>query len=169
VITAAKRAPLVLLGSLLNLDAVIAYVRERTGVGGSAIQLACAGTDGAPAIEDVYVAGAISAELPGPRTDAALIAEAVRAGYAAPLPALAAGANARVLRDCRLSDDIGYCALTSELDCVPVVVAAAADVAIVADSTAAEPLLLESVRDELRASVIGPATAVRPATAQRRA
>jgi hypothetical protein len=43
-----------------------------------------------------------------------------------------------------------------------VVVAAAADVAIVADSTAVETLL-ENVRDELCASVIGPATARRPA------
>ena len=40
------------------------------------VQIACAGVQGAIALEDVYVAGRLSAGLPGRRSDAALAAEA---------------------------------------------------------------------------------------------
>ena len=67
VIAAAQNAPVVLLACLLNLDAVVAVLQ------GADVQIVCAGTDGAVALEDVYVAGRISARLPGRRTDAARV------------------------------------------------------------------------------------------------
>lgn len=116
IVAAAARARHVLLASLLNLDAVLHTLRASVDV---ELQIVCAGTDGAAALEDTYLAGRICAELPGPRTDAALIAEAVARRYATPWPALAASADARVLRASGLAADIDDCALESQLELVP--------------------------------------------------
>jgi phosphosulfolactate phosphohydrolase-like enzyme len=121
----------VLLACLLNLDAVIEALRTAGGNGVSDVQIVCSGTDGAAALEDVYVAGRVSAALNGPRSDAALVAEAVARGYPTPLEALAASADARVLRAAGLEHDIVHCALESRLDVVPRVLAAADGVAAV--------------------------------------
>jgi 2-phosphosulfolactate phosphatase len=75
----------------------------------------------------------LSAALRGPRTDAALVAEGVSRAFESPLEALGAGADARVLRQASLTSDIAYCALESQLDVVPAVIAAGAGVAVVTD------------------------------------
>jgi 2-phosphosulfolactate phosphatase len=118
VVKAASRAPLVLLACLLNLDAVEQALFE---MGDADIQIVCSGTDGAVALEDVYVAGRLSALLPGRRTDAALVAEGVARAFETPVYALAASADAAVLRGAGLADDIEYCARESKLDVVGVV------------------------------------------------
>jgi phosphosulfolactate phosphohydrolase-like enzyme len=92
------------------------------------------GTDGGVALEDVYVAGRITAALPGPRTDAALVAEAVARAFDTPLAALDASADASVLRHAGLVGDIAYCAREAELDVVPVVAAASPGVAAAVDT-----------------------------------
>ncbi len=122
IVAAAALADEVLLGCLLNLAAVLVGLRERVDPEAAEIQLVCSGTDGAPALEDAYVAGLISSSLPGPRSDSALICEAVARTYASPVEALAASADAVVLRAAGLDADIGHCAAISRLDVLPTVV-----------------------------------------------
>jgi 2-phosphosulfolactate phosphatase len=123
IVAATRHAPEVIAACLLNLDAVIELLVAR-GPGGRRVQIVCSGTWGEPALEDTYVAGRLSAALAGPRSDAALIAEAVAAAYATPLQALSASRGAAMLRDAGLGSDVEYCALESELGCVPTVLAA---------------------------------------------
>ncbi|MDQ6775666.1 MAG: 2-phosphosulfolactate phosphatase [Actinomycetota bacterium] len=113
IVEASHRAPLVLLACLMNLDAV------RAELSGAEIQIVCSGTYGQVALEDVYVAGRLSAGLPGERTDAALAAQAVARAYPNAFDVLAASANAQALVDAGLGDDIEYCARESVLDVVP--------------------------------------------------
>jgi 2-phosphosulfolactate phosphatase len=115
IVGASLLARTALLACLLNLDAVVEVLQAA----GGEIQIVCSGTDGAPALEDVYVAGRISSALVGPRTDAALIAEAAVRGHRGPLEALAASADAQVLRAIGLEGDIAYCAQESRLRVVP--------------------------------------------------
>jgi 2-phosphosulfolactate phosphatase len=103
----------VLAASLLNLEAVAARI------GGGDVLLVCAGTDGRVSIEDVYVAGRLSALLDGPRSDGAQIAEAVVANYPTALAALEASAGAVGLRLEGLESDIAFCAQESIVDAVP--------------------------------------------------
>lgn len=113
IVEASRRAPVVLLACLLNLDAV------RSEIGGADVQIVCSGTYGAIALEDVYVAGRLSAGLAGERTDATLAAEAVARAYTDAYDVLAASANAQVLLAAGLGDDIKFCARASVLDIVP--------------------------------------------------
>jgi 2-phosphosulfolactate phosphatase len=109
---AAQTAPVVLLGCLLNLDAMVATLQ------GADVQIVCAGTDGAVALEDVYAAGRISAGLQGQRTDAARVAEGVARSYPTPHAALAQSAGAEALRAADLAGDIDDCAAESTLDVI---------------------------------------------------
>jgi 2-phosphosulfolactate phosphatase len=129
IVAAASCARRVLIASLLNLDAVVEALRAFSQL---EVQIVCAGTDGAPALEDSYLAGRICASLPGERTDAALIAEAVARGYATPLDALAASTDAGRLTAAGLGADIAHCAQESRLASVPRVVSAAGAIATVA-------------------------------------
>jgi 2-phosphosulfolactate phosphatase len=133
IVAAAQHAPTVLLASLLNLGAVRAALRVPGRGRTLDVQIVCSGTDGAVALEDVYVAGRLSAALPGDRTDAARVARAVARAFETPLEALAASADAAALTDANLTGDIDYCARESQLDVVPVVVAAGTGMAAVAD------------------------------------
>ena len=81
--------------------------------------LVCAGTDGRVSIEDVYLAGRLSAALDGPRSDAARIAEAVAASYSTARDALEASAGAIGLRREGLESDIAFCSQESIVDAVP--------------------------------------------------
>jgi 2-phosphosulfolactate phosphatase len=137
IVAAALSASRVLLACLLNLDAVLETLAEPPGVGGLDLLIVCSGTDGAPALEDTYLAGLLSAALPGPRTDAALIAEAVSQSYPTPFDALASSADAAVLRAAGLADDITFCALRSSLQVVPRVLAAEGGIASVIPGTPA--------------------------------
>jgi 2-phosphosulfolactate phosphatase len=115
----------VLVASMLNLDAVAA------AIGTDDVLLVCAGTDGRVSIEDVYLAGRLSAALEGPRSDAAQIAEAVAAAYPTPLAALEASAGAVGLRREGLEGDIAFCAQESIADTVPCLSEMVAGVAVV--------------------------------------
>jgi 2-phosphosulfolactate phosphatase len=114
ILAAAQCADMVLVGCLLNLDAVLAALDPAED-----IQVVCSGTDGVAALEDCYLAGRICERLDGPRTDAARIAEAVARGYACAIDALSASEDARALEAAGMADDIAFCARESVLDVVP--------------------------------------------------
>ncbi len=108
IVASAAVADDVFVASLLNLAAVCEQLAGREDV-----LLVCAGTDGRVSIEDVYLAGRISAALEGPRTDAARVAEAVAAAYPTALAALEASGGAVGLRREGLESDIVFCAQES--------------------------------------------------------
>jgi 2-phosphosulfolactate phosphatase len=111
VLSAAEAADVVLLGSLLNLDAVAAAAHA----GGRDVTIVCAGFEGAFALDDAYCAGRIVQLLPGARTDAALAAELVARSF----PSALDGLNARTYGPPGLEDDIAWCARANALDVVP--------------------------------------------------
>jgi 2-phosphosulfolactate phosphatase len=133
IVAATQHAARVVLACLLNLEAMIQTLRMR---GEADVQIVCSGTDGAVALEDVYVAGRLCSALAGERTDAALVAEATARAFATPLDALAASADAAKVRAAGLGGDIADCALHSVLDVVPTVTAAGGGVATVYDAVA---------------------------------
>ena len=139
IVAAAASAPRVLLGSLLNLGAVVAALLERADPATRDVLIVCAGTDGGVALEDTYVAGRLSAALPGARSDAARVAEAVARAFRTPLEALAASADAHLLEATGLSGDISYCSLESRLDVVPTATVASAGVAVVVPAGRSAP------------------------------
>jgi len=114
IVGAASVAGEVLAASMLNLAAVVQRLR-----GADDILLVAAGTDGAVTLEDVYLAGRISAALQGERSDAARVAEAVAAAYRRPFDALEASRGAIGLRREGLQSDIAFCAQESIVDTVP--------------------------------------------------
>jgi 2-phosphosulfolactate phosphatase len=114
IVASAAVADEVIAAALLNLDAVLARLR-----GVDDVLLVCAGTDGRVSIEDVYLAGRLSAGLKRPRTDAARIAEVVAASYPTARNALEASAGAVGLRREGLESDITFCAQESIVDSVP--------------------------------------------------
>lgn len=113
ILAAADCADDVLIASLLNLGAVVAQLAGREDV-----LLVCAGTDGRVSMEDVYLAGRISVELDGDRTDAARIAESLAAAYPDAIDALAASGGAVGLRREGLESDIDFCAQESIVEVV---------------------------------------------------
>ena len=127
IVAAAAHAPRVLLGCLLNLEALVGVLRDTD----EDVQLVCSGTNGLVALEDVYVAGRMSAALSGERTDAARVAEAVARDYETAMEALGASADAAALRAAGLEADIADCAQESELALVPRVTGAREGVASV--------------------------------------
>lgn len=141
IVAAADRSDEVVLGALVNLDAVLGQIPSDN------VTVVCAGTDGGMAIEDVYLAGLIVERLGGEPTDAALIAARVAAGYADHGEALNAGANSRVLRETDQEADIEYCARESILDVVPRVTGSLPGVAIVSATEEAKRSAPRSVID----------------------
>jgi 2-phosphosulfolactate phosphatase len=113
IIGSAEVAGEVFAASLLNLEAVAAQIA------GGDVLLVCAGTDGHVSIEDVYLAGRLSALLEGERSDGAQIAEAVAGAYPTALEALEASRGAVGLRREGLEADIAFCAQESIVDAVP--------------------------------------------------
>jgi 2-phosphosulfolactate phosphatase len=111
ILEAASRCAHVLLGSLVNLDAVAAAAAER----GGDVAILCAGFKGAFALDDAYCAGRIVQLLDGARTDAAIAAELVAGAFPTPLDAL----NARTYGPPGLEEDIAFCARENVLDVVP--------------------------------------------------
>ena len=111
ILTAAARCDTVLLGSLLNLSALV--TRTRT-VGGD-VAIVCSGFKGAFALDDAYCAGRIVASLGGEVSDAARAAELVARAFPDPL----AGLNARTYGPPGLEADIEFCAQVDRLDVVP--------------------------------------------------
>jgi len=111
ILTAAANAEIVLLGSLLNLDAVVAAA----GKPRKDITVICAGYEGAFAIDDAYCAGRIVGLLDGKRTDAAVASEAIARAY----PTAWEGVNARTYGPPGLEDDLRWCTQENTLDVVP--------------------------------------------------
>ena len=111
ILTAAESCDEVLIGSLLNLDALVAALRER----GENVTIVCAGYKGAFAFDDAYCAGRIVGRLGGENTDAAVAAELLTRGFADD----EAGLNARTYGPPGLEADIAFCAHAGVLDVVP--------------------------------------------------
>jgi 2-phosphosulfolactate phosphatase len=111
VVAAATSCAEVVLGSLLNLDAVAAHARGR----GEDVVVLCAGYKDAFAIDDAYCAGRIVALLEGDRTDSAVAAEVIADRY----PNAIDGINARTYGPPGLEEDIAWCSQVSLLDVVP--------------------------------------------------
>jgi len=111
ILSAAERCGEVLLGSLLNLEAVVRAARES----GEDVAILCAGFQGAFALDDAYCAGRIVDLLGGERTDAAIAAELVARSF----PDAHAGLAARTYGPPGLEEDIAFCARENVLDAVP--------------------------------------------------
>ena len=111
ILTAAERCAEVVLGSLLNLDAVARAARAAGDVA-----VLCAGFKGAFAFDDAYCAGRIVAALGGAeRSDAAIAAALLAQAF----PRALDGLNARTYGPPGLETDIEWCARESVLDVVP--------------------------------------------------
>lgn len=111
IVAAAEACERVVLGALLNLDAVSAHARES----GVDYTVDCAGYKGAFAIDDAYCAGRIVRLAGGEHTDAAVAAEIVAERF----PNAIDGINARTYGPPGLEEDIAFCAQESVLDVVP--------------------------------------------------
>jgi 2-phosphosulfolactate phosphatase len=111
ILETAARSKEVLLGSLLNLEAVAAAVRER----GEDATVVCAGFQGQFALDDAYCAGRIVQLLGGEPSDSAKAAEAIARAWPDPHEALLA----RTYGPPGLEEDIAFCAQVSVLDVVP--------------------------------------------------
>jgi 2-phosphosulfolactate phosphatase len=111
VLAAAATAEIVLLGSLLNLDAVAASALAH----GDDTTVVCAGYQGAFAIDDAYCAGRIVELLDGERTDAAVASAALASAY----PTAWEGVNARTYGPPGLEDDLRWCTRENTVSVVP--------------------------------------------------
>jgi 2-phosphosulfolactate phosphatase len=111
IVTAAERCDEVLVGSLLNLDAVVRAANER----GEDVAVICAGYKGAFAFDDAYCAGRLVQALAGHRTDAAIAAGLIADAY----PNALEGINTRTYGPPGLEEDIAFCARESILEVVP--------------------------------------------------
>jgi 2-phosphosulfolactate phosphatase len=111
ILAAAERCEHVLLGSLLNLDAVAAAARGANGD----VAILCAGFRDEFALDDAYCAGRIVDLVGGEPTDAAIAARLIAHAFADALTAL----TARTYGPPGLEEDIRWCARESILDAVP--------------------------------------------------
>jgi len=115
-LSAAARCDLVLVGSLLNLEAV---VREAASARSEDVAVLCAGVQGELAVDDAFVAGRMAAALGGEPADSAVAAMRLAASFATNEDGLGASQSARNLHASGLDDDIAWCARESALDVVP--------------------------------------------------
>lgn len=117
IVTAAERCERVLIGALLNLDAVTEAARAY----GDDVAIFCAGVKGSFALDDSYVAGRIAGLLGADRSDAAEAAVRLSASYATAEEAFRGSRSGRNLinHGPELEADIPYCAHESVLDVVP--------------------------------------------------
>lgn len=148
IVASAAVADEVIAASLLNLDAVLAHLAAVDDV-----LLVCAGTDGRVSIEDVYLAGRLSAALDGLRSDAAQIAEAVAASYPSAVAALQASAGAVGLRREGLESDIAFCAQESIVDAVPRLSSMLGTVAVLTRAQSGAPALTAGVASDNQESM----------------
>jgi 2-phosphosulfolactate phosphatase len=111
ILETAARADEVLLGSLLNLDAVAAAARVR----GQDVLIVCAGFQGQFALDDAYCAGRIVQLLDAEPSDAAKAADAIARAW----PDAHEGLLARTYGPPGLEEDIAFCAQVGMLDVVP--------------------------------------------------
>jgi 2-phosphosulfolactate phosphatase len=111
ILRAAEQCEVVLLGSLLNLNAVAAEASDR----GEDVAVFCAGFKGAFALDDAYCAGRIVAALGAERSDAAIAAELIAVSF----PDAHSALLARTYGPTGLEEDILFCSRESVLPVVP--------------------------------------------------
>jgi 2-phosphosulfolactate phosphatase len=124
ILETAKHCDDVVLGSLLNLDAVA------EAVGGRDTVVACAGFQGAFALDDAYCAGRIVQLVKGSRSDAAIGSELIARAFPTALEAF----NARTYGPPGLEEDIAFCARENMLDVVPRLIGMVGPAAEIRDS-----------------------------------
>ena len=112
IVAAAASAETVLVGSVLNLEAVTAAARA----GGGDVEVVCAGLEERFTIEDAYCAGRIAALLGGERSDPAEAAVRLAASFATAEEGLRASTNPE---HAKLAEDIAWCARESVLAVAP--------------------------------------------------
>lgn len=111
---ACEHAERVLVGALLNLDAVAALLR-----GTEDVLLVCAGTHEELALEDVYAAGCLAALFPEVRlTDSARTALAVSQAFPESIDALRQSRNGRTLVEKGRGAEVEWCARRSAYNIV---------------------------------------------------
>ena len=117
VVAAAQRCDRVLVGSLLNLTAVVDAARHA----GEDVVVVCAGVQGTLALDDAFVAGRIVELLGWERTDAAEAAARLVTTWGGAEEAFRASKSGRNLLENapELEADIPFCARESVLDVVP--------------------------------------------------
>jgi 2-phosphosulfolactate phosphatase len=111
IVETAARSEEVLLGSLLNLEAVSAAARGH----GEDVTVVCASFQGQFALDDAYCAGRIVQLLNGEPSDSAKAADAIARAWPDPHEALLA----RTYGPPGLEKDIAFCAQEGILDVVP--------------------------------------------------
>jgi phosphosulfolactate phosphohydrolase-like enzyme len=113
-VAAARRCETVLVGSLLNLNAVAAAANAR----GEDVVVQCAGVEGSRTEDDAYCAGRIAELLSADFGAAAEEAIAVARSFASGHEALSASINPR---QAGLAEDVAWCARENVCTVVPVV------------------------------------------------
>jgi 2-phosphosulfolactate phosphatase len=111
IVAASEACDEVVLGALLNLDAVARYAKARW----VDVTVLCAGYKGAFAIDDAYCAGRILRAAGGDPSDAAEAARVIADRF----PHAIDGINARTYGPPGLEEDIAFVAQVSLLDVVP--------------------------------------------------
>jgi len=115
-VAAAARCETVLIGSLLNLGAVVEAARAN---GADDVAVLCAGVLGELALDDAYCAGRTAEALGGEPTDSAAAAIRLASTFASHEDGLGASRSAGNLRNAGLGEDIAWCARESVLEVVP--------------------------------------------------
>jgi 2-phosphosulfolactate phosphatase len=113
-VAAAARYERVFVGSLLNLDAVAAAVREA-----GEVSVLCAGVLGELALDDAYCAGRIAAAIGGDPTDSARAATRIAGSFASAAEALHESRSGWNLRRNGMQGDVDWCARESVLAVAP--------------------------------------------------
>jgi 2-phosphosulfolactate phosphatase len=129
-VAAVERCEHVLVGSLLNLDALAVEVRAS---GAEEVAILCAGVRGELALDDAYCAGRIAQAIGGDPADSAEAALRVAASFSSAGEGLGSGQTARNLRQAGVEEDIAWCARESTIGVVARftrMVGAAAEVAL---------------------------------------
>jgi 2-phosphosulfolactate phosphatase len=114
-VAAAARCELVLVGSLLNLDSVVAEAKSC----GEEVVVLCAGVLGELALDDAYCAGRIAEALGGDPADSAAAAIQLARSFESAEAGLSSSQSARNLLASGLDGDITWCARESVLEAVP--------------------------------------------------
>jgi len=115
IVAASARSGRVLVGSLLNLEAVTAEARS----GGEDVTIVCAGREGRFVLDDAYCAGRMVELLSGERTDSAEAAVRLARSFVDAEEGVAASSSAENLRVNGLAADIAWCARESVCSVVP--------------------------------------------------
>ena len=110
-----------LLGAIVNATAV---ARRALELAEREVTLVCAGTDGAPSLDDVLAAGLVLWALRAANdattlSDTCQMALDVAAATSDPLSGLRRATHARTLTDLGFGDDVAYAASLDRLDAVP--------------------------------------------------